>query len=518
MNYTFSFLPGECFFGGVTAEGVKNPFCETSEAEFDLRRSCPNQTMPLFLSTEGRYLYSKHPFKITFRHGVIEVEGEEVEMVTAGSCLRDAYLGAMRAHFPFDGHRLPGKFFTTAQYNTWMEFHYFPTQEKVLSYAHGIVDHGFTPGILIIDEGWHGRYGEWEFDLARFPDPKAMVDELHELGFTVMLWVTPTVCPDGHDFICSILKALGGGEDADKVYIRNKEGRPGLFFWWNGYSALLDFRKESDCRFLASRLDRLMREYGVDGFKFDGGSVHMYHPDNMVNGTPRDDHDPHAMNAAWNEFGRRYEYHEYKDTYGGGGRNMIQRLCDRAHRWEDGGLDTLIPCSIVQGLVGHPFICPDMIGGGSWAHNIDPDFRMDEELFVRMAEASALMPMMQFSWAPWRVLSKESLAMVKAASDLHLRLSEEILAMVRTAECEGEPILRSLEYNDPHRGYAQITDEFMLGKDILVAPVLKKGQLEKEIVFPSGRWQDEDGRIYEGGLTHPVPTPLGKLAWFRRVK
>ena len=224
------------------------------------------------------------------------------------------------------------------------------------------------------------------------------------------------------------------------------------------------------------------------------------------------------MNKAWNEFGRRYEYHEYKDTYAGGGINMIQRLCDRSHRWDHGGLNTLLPCSIVQGLVGHPFICPDMIGGGSWAHNVDPNFKMDEELFVRMAEASALMPMMQFSWAPWRVLSPEAQAMVKAAADLHRRMAGEILALVRDAEVRGEPIVRSLEYNDPHKGYEHIMDEFMLGEDILVAPVLEKGQFEKDIVFPKGRWQGEDGKTYEGNATHRVPTPLGRLTWFRRVK
>ena len=108
--------------------------------------------------------------------------------------------------------------------------------------------------------------------------------------------------------------------------------------------------------------------------------------------------------------------------------------------------------------------------------------------------------------------------MVKAASDLHSRMAPELLAMVRRAEIEGEPILRSLEYNDPHKGYAHIMDEFMLGEDILVAPVLVKEQYEKDVVFPAGMWRDEEGNVYEGGATHRVKTPLGKLAFWRRVK
>ena len=60
-----------------------------------------------------------------------------------------------------------------------MQFTYNPTQEKVLEYAHGIVDNGFEPGILIIDEGWHQSYGTWDFDKIKFPEPEKMVEELH---------------------------------------------------------------------------------------------------------------------------------------------------------------------------------------------------------------------------------------------------------------------------------------------------------------------------------------------------
>ena len=45
-----------------------------------------------------------------------------------------------------------------------MEHTYYQAQDKVLAYAHAIIDHGFKPGILIIDEGWHNPYGDWTFD------------------------------------------------------------------------------------------------------------------------------------------------------------------------------------------------------------------------------------------------------------------------------------------------------------------------------------------------------------------
>jgi alpha-glucosidase (family GH31 glycosyl hydrolase) len=199
-----------------------------------------------------------------------------------------------------------------------MEFTYYPTQKSVLEYAHAIVDNGYKPGILMIDEGWHVGYGTWEFDFHKFPDPKAMVNELHDLGFIVMLWVTPMVTADSVEFHMDT-RDLFNPQNYDKLFLRNNEGQVALVEWWNGYSAILDLRKECDQAYLSEKLDFLMTEYGIDGFKFDGGSYDMYSHRCMINGTPRPDHDQEALNLAWNEFGERYKFHEYKDTYKGGG-------------------------------------------------------------------------------------------------------------------------------------------------------------------------------------------------------
>ncbi len=515
----------EHFWGGPSCYGTEMPITKGSEYCRDCRLDPRNQFMPMFLSDKGRYIWSENPFKVWIDGDKLCFEGDgEFEEVKAGSSLREAYLAAMENHFPFDdtrknGKKLPRKFFTTAQYNTWMEFTYDPTQEKVLKYAHEIIDNGFEPGILMIDEGWHTRYGLWEFDFHKFPDPKAMIDELHSLGFKVMLWVTPLFTPDGREMIILTREYMKTNPDFwDKIFLRNKEGEVALVEWWNGYSAIFDLRKECDRDYFGKRLHALMDTYGVDGFKFDGGSYEMYTPKRMINGTPADDHNPEELNRAWNEFGASFEYHEYKDSYKYGGKAMIERLCDRGHRWDNDGINTLIPGAIMQGLIGYPFICPDMIGGGEWSYRIKPNFTVDEELFVRMAQTSALFPMMQFSWAPWDALTKENLEYVKAAADLHKFMAEEIVSLVEDAERTGEPILRNLEYNYPNCGYANISDQFMLGSDILVCPIVTKGTFEKDIVFPEGIWQDEDGKAYEGNTVKRIATPLHKLTWFRKVK
>ena len=526
MQYRFEMLENEHWWGGTVASGAC-PLTKDSHYHQDFLLDCDNQTMPMFLSNLGRCIWSENPFKVDVEDGVFVMEGEDITLDVLGTNLREAYREAQKRHFPCDGRQLPDPFFRTAQYNTWMEFTYYPTQEGVLQFAQGWLDHGYPPGVFIIDEGWHGRYGTWEFDFARFPDPKGMVEKLHEMGFTVLLWITPFVCPDGPAFVRSLRPLKGTDpEMAQHLYMRRKgaenceeeEDKVAIIRWWNGYGAVLNLDNPWDAKFLDDQLQHLMRDYGVDGFKFDGGTPQIYHPSNVVNGEFDCDLTPHELNQAWNRFGSRYAFHEYKDTYRGGGKNGIQRLRDKHPTWDGIGINLLVPCAITCGLIGHPFVCPDMVGGGEWAFRFLPGFERDEELFVRMAQCSALFPMIQFSWAPWTCLNEENQRACLSAAQLHQQMAGEIMALVRAAEQTGEPILRTLEYNDPHKGFAGITDEFMLGEDILAAPVVTKGTRERVVHFPEGKWQAPDGCVYEGGTSPVLPCPLDTLLWFRRVQ
>ncbi|MBO4468231.1 MAG: glycoside hydrolase, partial [Clostridia bacterium] len=268
---------------------------------------------------------------------------------------------------------------------------------------------------------------------------------------------------------------------------------------------------------LDGQLKKLMDDYGVDGFKFDGGSLEDYTADNPINGGANDEFTAAERNIAWNDFGTKYRFHEYKDTFKGGGKRSIQRLRDKRHSWENDGLNSLIPNAILQGMLGHPFICPDMVGGGEWLDRA-LGTAVDSELFVRMAQCSALFPMMQFSWAPWEAVDKDALALIKAAHDLHNNFSGKIMELVGDAVKTGEPILRPLEYNFPNSGFETVKDAFMLGEDILVAPVIKKGETVRKICLPEGLWRGFDKKEYSGNREISVPVTLADLPYFERIK
>ncbi|WP_344747319.1 TIM-barrel domain-containing protein, partial [Kribbella aluminosa] len=165
---------------------------------------------------------------------------------------------------------------------------------------------------------------------------------------------------------------------------------------------------------------------------------------------------------------------EYRACWKHAGQPLAQRQTDLDPTWSRLGLGSIVAWGIAQGLLGYAFNCPDMIGGGLASQFELVSYVADSERFVRWAQAAALFPMMQFSLAPWRVLTESENAIVREAISIRERLAPYLCGLVEHAATTGEPILRSMEYVFPHQGYARITDQFMLGNDILVAPVLEK--------------------------------------------
>ena len=143
---------------------------------------------------------------------------------------------------------------------------------------------------------------------------------------------------------------------------------------------------------------------------------------------------------------------------------------------------------------------------------------LDDELIIRWCQASALLPMIQFSLDVWNRKQNGVAECCRKALDLRERLLPYILEKLETASHTGEPMVRYLEYEFPNCGLASVTDEFMLGEKYLVAPVLEKGKTGREVIFPSGRWRDIEDLTEYGEGSHFVSAPIDKLPVFERIK
>lgn len=174
----------------------------------------------------------------------------------------------------------------------------------------------------------------------------------------------------------------------------------------------------------------------------------------------------------------------------------------------------LIPHTVLQGLCGYAYCCPDMVGGGMDGSFVDKE--IDGELFVRWAQTNALMGMMQISISPWRVLNKENSELVKKAIELHEEYSGVFYSLAKHASKTGEPIVRHMAYEFPDEGFETENTQFMLGSDILAAPIIEKGVESRDVRLPLGKWLASDGKLYNGGKTVMINVPLDKMVYFKK--
>ena len=527
-------LPGEKWWGLCNNFGREMPFAENTDFKCDLRRdNYSHQSLSFLCSDKGRVIWCAKPVGAKIAGGVIDLVSDDGGITLkedAGRNLAEAFRYASRTWFPPSGENPELLYFAAPQYNTWIELTYHQNEKDILSYAKSMIDHGLPPGIFMIDDTWQHGYGEWYFDMRRFADPKGMMEKLHAMGFKVLLWMCPFVSMDTPAYRRI---AFGWNPDDVKGYptkggflVSSKKpswGKvppPAPIRWWNGTSALLDFTHPNAVAWFTEQLDRLVDDYGADGFKLDGGGVPFYAGCvGTEGGSPRTfAHDPAAspveQSALYGQFALKYKGSEYRNGFGFAGKPVIMRLHDKAHSWE--ALRRLVPDMLAAGFVGCPFICPDMIGGGSWTAFL-PGAPFDPELFIRSAQIHALCPMMQISASPWRVLDAEHQRLFGEVAALRQRFAPRFVELAKVSAKTGEPMMRNLEYNYPGMGYAEIKDEFMMGEGLLVAPVMEKGAVSRKVVLPPGRWKADDGKVYDGPATAEVSAPLSRLPHFERI-
>lgn len=502
---TLKLLKEEYWWGGAVSDGISMPYGKERFKRNLNPLTSPNQANPVLISNKGRYVWSEKPFDFEWIDDCLHIDNAvgEIKWEEGNGDLREAYKAVQEKFFPPTGEHPDLALFSTPQYNTWIELMYDQEEQKILQYAEQIMANDMPAGVFMIDDNWQEDYGVWRFHPERFQNPKAMVQKLHDLGFKVMLWTCPFVSPDSATY-----RELR----AKDLLVKNHDGSPAIREWWNGYSAILDLTNEQAIAWYQKQLDFLIEEYNIDGFKFDAGDPIYYRNDDQCARSI------HANEQAewFARMGRKYSLNEFRACWKMAGEPIGQRLCDKLHSWDQAGLGSLIPNGIAQGLMGYAFTCPDMIGGGEYQNFLQNAKNLDQELVVRYAQCSALFPMMQFSAAPWRFLTEENNQYCYEAAQLHEKFGEEIIALAKHASKTGEPIIRHMEYVFPNQGFAEVKDQFMLGENVLVAPVVEKGKREKVIQFPEGTWHGDDESIVEGPCTTTVRAPLSRLPWYRK--
>ncbi|GAB4111300.1 MAG: glycoside hydrolase family 31 protein [Acidobacteriota bacterium] len=510
---SFELAPSGHWYGGNVTSGHHWPL-ETGSIVLDPFLATSNQTTPFWLTSAGIGLfhdtYQPLGFRLNaagdgrFSYRRIEQRDFSYQILVGGNIV-DVHRTFIRlADKP---RRIPlREYFTEPIFNTWIEYMTRVTQEDVITYARKIRQSGFPAHVLDLDDGWSIAYGDLEFDPVKFPDPRAMVDEVHRLGFRFALWVVPFIEPRAASFQVARERGFLVGDSSGD--------RPLLVKWWNGEAGLVDLSNPQAYDWFREGLFRLQREFGIDGFKLDAGDAEYLPAGSITFGKVT----PNRYTDLFAGLGRFFDINELRVSWRVQELGLVQRLRDKNSNWSvESGLGSIVPHGLTESLIGYPYFCPDIIGGGLDADFLDPNFQgIDPELMVRWTQAAAFMPMMQFSYAPWR-LPAEPASICRRYAELHRELGPYIWDLAQEAGRDGTPMVRPLFFRNPEDPATYtIPDQFLLGDRYLVAPVLSKGTTRRDVYLPVGTWKDFwSGERFSGGRwIRGYPAPLDRLPVF----
>jgi alpha-glucosidase len=357
------------------------------------------------------------------------------------------------------------------------------------------------------------------WDAERFPDPKGLIQDLHDDGFKVVSMIDPGIKVDPAYGVY----AQGKQEDA---FCKYPDGKPFVGPVWPGACCFPDFTS-ARVRAWWGALYRDLVDLGVDGFWND-----MNEP--AIISTPGDTL-PDVVQHEWEGQGsdHRTAHNVYgmqmarasvegltalrpgerpllisRSMWAGAQRFAMHWLGDNYSDWDS--LRNTVPLVLNMGLSGVAFTGPDTGGFVGTPSG---------ELLARWNQLSAFTPFFRNHTAsgtkdqePW-AFGDECERISRQFIELRYHLLPYLYTAFWQSAQRGIPIMRPLVLafqDDPH--VTGIDDQFMLGDAFLVAPVLESGCRSRRVYIPRGRWYDFwTGTLTAGPQITRVEAPLDRM-------
>ena len=490
-------LKGEKWWGVfVTGEQMmplEKPFPQT-----DLSTWVKSQATPFLVSSRGRYIWSREPFKIEFTGSgfLIDSPVEQVEAVTGGKTLREAYLVCCHRNFPpKEGNGVPAEgFFTAPLYDMTGEIPFGATAGQIRDFAESLLASGYPSGTLVVPSGWQQTIGSFTPSWNEYGDFAALARELHERGFRVLLTVTPFVSGDG-----PIFRAYRNSG----AFVRMSDGRAAIAEWAGGYSAFYDITDPQVFDMLRDRLTALQDSCGVDGFVFDCEAALPYARFSRE-GTAE-------YLKKWSELGLGFGYSLY----------TISRTRGMAPYVSDLQMDARLDWAFLPQAVSN-LISANLLGFPYSTVRADPaqpadSASVDQKLLLRYMQLASLLPVPAIGMAPWRITDPQIARQCRDALEIRGKLGGYYAALAAESSRTAEPLVRHMEYEFPRNGFTDCNDQFMIGSKYLVAPLLGESDT-RTVRFPRGVWIGPQGERFKGPLVTTVTSRDGELLIFESAK
>ncbi|KAK9753476.1 Glycosyl hydrolases family 31 [Popillia japonica] len=367
-------------------------------------------------------------------------------------------------------------------WSTWARYKKEISDAVLLEFANEIVDNGFS-GQFEIDDYWETCYGSLTFRSPEFDDINNTVQAIKNLGFTVALWTHPFVNID-----CDYTDI---GVDND--FFAKNEQNSVLTSWWNSETneaLLLDFTNAEVSEWFVYRLQNLREKHGIDTFKFDAGETSWAPQTPILYGDV--EKLPADMTAQYvRACATLGEYIEVRTGWRTQDLPVFVRMIDKDSRWGlNNGLASLVTTLLQMNMNGYTMVLPDMVGGNGYEDESPTD-----EMFIRWLQANTFMPSIQFSFVPWQ-FNDTIVEISRKFVELHAQYADKIIEAMEKSISDGYPVNPPVWWVDPTNAEAlRQSTEYMLGEDILVAPILEEGAVTRDIYLLNERAQTSTSQL-----------------------
>lgn len=367
-----------------------------------------------------------------------------------------------------------------------------------------------------------------------WPDPKGMIDELHEREIKVHLWQIPLIKMRPHplgqakaDAASAVRDGILVNEEAPDGSLRPYRNRG----WWFPLGLMPDLTDDRAAKWWTEKRRYLVEEMGVDGFKTDGGE-HAWGRDlRYLNGKHGDEGNalfPVCYAKAFGDllqsvgkppvtFSRAgFTGSQAHGTYWAGDENSTWE----AFRWSlFAGLSAASSGILYWGW--------DL---GGFSGEVP-----DGELYLRSAAAATFVPIMQYhsefnhhrlpsgDRTPWNIAERNDddrvLPTFRRFAKLRERLVPYLAAQARKTIDTSAPLMRPLYFDAPgDETVWRYPLQWMLGDDLLISPVTEPGATEWSTYLPEGDWIDVwTGVAIEGGRVIVRPAPIDIIPIYVRL-
>ena len=409
----------------------------------------------------------------------------------------------------------------------------YQSQEELMNVAREYHRRGIPLDVIIADFFHWPVEGSWMFDPEYWPDPAAMVEELSAMGTRLMVSVWPTVSFYSPNY----------SEMRDKGYLIGSDRGTRMHIMCLDPASFADFTNPDACAYVWKKIKENYVSYGIKDFWLDEAEPEFLNYD-------FDNYRYYKGTAA--EVGNEYPV-RYTQTFYDGLKqegetpvNLVRCAWAGSQRygalvWSGDIASTFesfrnqVVCGLQMAMAGIPWWTTD-IGGFYDGHVDDPKFR---ELLVRWFQYGAFCPVMRLhgdrnphkksigtsgggrigSGADNEIWSfgEDNYQIMKRYIEIRNKMKPYLRETMDTASEKGCPVMRPLFYNFPNDEAAwEIKDQFMLGQDMLIAPVMEYGLRKRRVYLPSGtEWLAVNTRQrYTGGQWVEVDAPIEMIPVF----